>query len=146
MDIKIKVLHPDAIIPAYQTSGAAGFDLCAIENIIIPAHKSALIKTGLSMELESGYELQIRPRSGLALKHQITVLNSPGTIDWDYRGEIMIILINHSDKDFEVKKGDRIAQGIVAKVEIANFQLVEALNDSKRGEKGFGSSGVSTKE
>ena len=142
MVIKIKTLHPDAIIPAYQSSGAAGFDLCAIEDVLIPAHQSKLIKTGLSMELESGYELQIRPRSGLALKHQITVLNSPGTIDWDYRGEIMIILINHSNNDFEVKKHDRIAQGVVAKVEIAEFQITKTLNDTERGNKGFGSSGV----
>lgn len=142
MVIKIKTLHPDAIIPAYQSSGAAGFDLCAIEDAIIPAHQSKLIKTGLSMELESGYELQIRPRSGLALKQQITVLNSPGTIDWDYRGEIMIILINHSNNDFEVKKHDRIAQGVVAKVEIAEFQITQTLNDTERGNKGFGSSGV----
>lgn len=142
MKIKIKKLHPDAKMPAYQSTGAAGFDLCSLEDLTIPAGKSALIKTGLAFEIESGYELQIRPRSGLALKHGITVLNSPGTIDWDYRGEIMIILINHSHQVFTIHKSDRIAQGVVAKVYCAEFEIIQDLSHSDRGDRGFGSSGI----
>ncbi|WP_104697742.1 MULTISPECIES: dUTP diphosphatase [unclassified Helicobacter] len=142
MKIKIKKIHPDAIIPEYQTSGAAGFDIHSIDDYTIRARDALLIKTGLAFELEEGFELQIRPRSGLALKHKITVLNSPGTIDSDYRGEIMVILYNHSSDDFVIRKGDRIAQGVVAKYERAVFEICEELSDTKRGEGGFGSSGI----
>lgn len=145
MKVRIKKLHECAVIPSYQSQGAAGFDLCAIEDLVIPAHKSALVKTGLAMELESGYELQVRPRSGLALKHGISVLNSPGTIDSDYRGEIMVILINHSDCDFCVRKNDRIAQAIIARHERAEFEICETLSPSQRGESGFGSSGIKSR-
>ncbi|PAF49826.1 deoxyuridine 5'-triphosphate nucleotidohydrolase [Helicobacter sp. 12S02232-10] len=142
MKVKIKKLHPDAIIPKYHTQGAAGFDFCALENSIILAGKIGLIKTGLSVSMEEGYELQIRPRSGLALKHCVSVLNSPGTIDSDYRGEIMIILINHSDVDFVISAGDRIAQGVINKIYQAEFIEVEELECTTRGSGGFGSSGI----
>lgn len=142
MKIEIKKLHQDAYIPKYQTFGAAGFDIHSIENITIASGESKLIKTGLGMAIEDGYELQIRPRSGLALKNGITVLNTPGTIDSDYRGEIMVLLINHSKQDFIIAKGDRIAQGVISKVYQADFIEVSELDDTQRGSGGFGSSGI----
>ncbi len=145
MKIKIKKCHKDAIIPQYQSSGAAGFDLCALESVVLKARSRAAIKTGLAFEIPQGYEMQVRPRSGLALKNAISVLNTPGTIDSDYRGEVMVILINHSDEDFSINQGDRIAQGVVQKVEQVEFEEVEILSETKRGEGGFGSSGISHK-
>lgn len=142
MKIQIKKLHPDAYIPKYQTSGAAGFDLHSIENTTLSPTEAKLIKTGLGMSIEDGYELQIRPRSGLAFKNGITVLNTPGTIDSDYRGEIMVLLINHSKQDFVITKGDRIAQGVISKVYQADFVEVSELDDTPRGSGGFGSSGI----
>ncbi|PAF41526.1 dUTP diphosphatase [Helicobacter sp. 11S02596-1] len=142
MKINIKKTHPDAIIPKYQTEGAAGFDFCALGDYIVPAGGIELVKTGLSMAIEGGYELQIRPRSSLALKHRISVLNTPGTIDSDYRGEIMIILINHADVDFAISAGDRIAQGVISKTHQADFIEVEELDSTPRGAGGFGSSGI----
>ena len=139
MKLKIKKLNKDAIIPAYQTSLAAGFDLHSIEDYIIKPMERKLIKTGLAFEIEEGYEVQIRPRSGLAFKHGITVLNSPGTIDADYRGEIMVLLINLGSEEFEIKKGERIAQAVVSPVVQAEFEEVEELSQTKRGEGGFGS-------
>ena len=141
MKLKIKKLNKDAIIPAYQTSLAAGFDLHSIEDCIIKPMERKLIKTGLAFEIEEGYEVQIRPRSGLAFKHGITVLNSPGTIDADYRGEIMVLLINLGSEEFEIKKGERIAQAVVSPVVQAEFEEVEELSQTKRGEGGFGSTG-----
>lgn len=105
-----------------------------------------LIGTGLAFEIESGFEIQIRPRSGLALKHGISVLNTPGTIDSDYRGEIKVILINHSQEDFCIKQGDRIAQAVINEIVRAVFEVVDNLTPSVRGEGGFGSSGISHKE
>lgn len=142
MKIQIKKLHQDAYIPKYQTAGAAGFDIHSIEESTIACGESKLIKTGLGMAIEDGYELQIRPRSGLALKNGITVLNTPGTIDSDYRGEIMVLLINHSKQDFIIAKGDRIAQGVISKVYQADFIEVSELDDTQRGSGGFGSSGI----
>ena len=141
MKLKIKKLNPDAIIPAYQTPLAAGFDLHSIEDCILRPNERKLIKTGLAFEIENGYEIQIRPRSGLAFKHGITVLNSPGTIDADYRGEIMVLLINLGSEDFEIKKGDRIAQAVIAPVIQAEFIEVNELSETKRGKGGFGSTG-----
>lgn len=142
MRVKIKQLHPDALIPQYQTLGAAGFDLHAIEDYKLSAGERVLVKTGLAFELQIGFELQIRPRSGLALKNGISVLNAPGTIDSDYRGEVGVLLINHSKEDFAIKKGDRIAQGVVARYERVEFEVCEELGESARGAGGFGSSGV----
>ena len=131
-------------LPKYETLLSAGMDLRASleEAIIIQPFQRLIVKTGLFISLQKGYEAQIRSRSGLALKKGISVLNSPGTIDADYRGEIGVILINLSDTDFEINSGDRIAQMIIAKHEIISWKVVDKLDDSTRGEKGFGSTGV----
>ena len=131
-------------LPVYGSEFAAGADLRAAnkEPILIEPQSSALIPTGLSLELPEGYELQIRPRSGLALKHQITVLNTPGTIDADYRGEVGIILVNHGKEPFTVEYGMRVAQGVIAQVLQAEFVIETALTTSKRGEGGFGHTGT----
>ncbi len=142
MKIKIKKLSENALIPNYQTKGSAGFDLHSIEDITINPMERKLIKTGLAFEIEFGYEVQIRPRSGLALKNGITVLNSPGTIDSDYRGEICVLLINFGSVAFEIKNGDRIAQAIIKEVIQAKFEEVSELAQTDRGENGFGSTGV----
>lgn len=141
MVLKIKKLNTQAIIPAYQSEEAAGFDLHSIEDIVIKVGERKLIGTGLAFEIEKGYEVQIRPRSGLAFKHGITVLNSPGTIDSDYRGEIKVLLVNLGEEDFEIKKGERIAQAVIAPVVQAEFEEVKELSDTKRGSGGFGSTG-----
>lgn len=131
-------------LPKYETLLSAGMDLRANleESILIKPFQRLVVKTGLFISLQQGYEAQIRPRSGLALKKGITVLNSPGTIDADYRGEIGVILINLSDSDFEINSGDRIAQMIIAKHEKIEWEAVDKLDDSVRGDKGFGSTGV----
>ncbi|RDU65905.1 dUTP diphosphatase [Helicobacter didelphidarum] len=139
--LKFCKLHKDAIIPTFGSEEAAGFDFYALESYKIPAGQSAFIRTGLCMEIEAGYEIQVRSRSGLALKHRIMVLNSPGTVDSDYRGELMVILANFGD-DFEIKQGDRIAQGIVQKLPQVKIVEVEAVNTTKRGIGGFGSTGI----
>ena len=141
MKLKIKKLTPDAIIPAYQTELAAGMDLHATKEHILEPMERKLIATGLAFEIEKGYEVQIRPRSGLAYKYGLTVLNSPGTIDADYRGEIMVLLINLSNEFYTIKKGERIAQAVIAPVVQAEIIEVEELSVTKRGEKGFGSTG-----
>ena len=131
-------------LPKYETLFSAGMDLRANleEPILLKPFQRLVVKTGLFISLQQGYEAQIRPRSGLALKKGITVLNSPGTIDADYRGEIGVILINLSDLDFEINTGDRIAQMIIAKHETIEWEAVDKLDDSVRGDKGFGSTGV----
>ena len=125
--------------------GAAGVDLLAAlgasETMIIEAGKRALVPTGMAIALPAGYEAQVRPRSGLAAKHGVTVLNSPGTIDADYRGEIKVILINHGDAPFTIQRGDRIAQMVVAPVSSIDFDLQESLDATERGAGGFGSTG-----
>jgi len=141
MVLKIKKLNQKAVIPAYQTKEAAGFDLHSIEDTVINPGERKLIGTGLAFEIEFGYEVQIRPRSGLAYKHGITVLNTPGTIDSDYRGEIKVLLINHSNEAFEIKTGERIAQAVIAPVVQAEIIEVEELSDTERGAGGFGSTG-----
>lgn len=142
--MKVKIInksqHP---LPAYETILSAGMDLRAslTESIILQPMQRALISTGLYIELPAGTEAQIRPRSGLAFKHGITVLNSPGTIDADYRGEIKVLLINLSQEPFEIKDTERIAQMVVSKHETVEWQLVETLNQTQRGEGGFGHTG-----
>ena len=133
--------HPN---PAYQTTLSAGMDLHAnIEtSILLNPGERVLISTGLFIELPEGYEAQIRPRSGLALKHGITVLNSPGTIDADYRGEIKVLLINHGQEPFEIQNGERIAQMIVAKYERIHWETAVELNSTERGAGGYGSTGI----
>lgn len=130
-------------LPGYETSQSAGCDVRAnldFDLIIVPG-ESVLVPTGLSVKIPDGYEIQVRPRSGLALKYGITVLNTPGTIDADYRGEIGVILINHGNTHFLVKNGDRIAQLVLNKVEQIHWNQVLFLESTKRGEKGFGSTG-----
>ena len=131
-------------LPKYETLFSAGMDLRANleESILLKPFQRLVVKTGLFISLQQGYEAQIRPRSGLALKKGITVLNSPGTIDADYRGEIGVILINLSDSDFEINTGDRIAQMIIAKHETIEWEAVDKLDGSVRGDKGFGSTGI----
>lgn len=143
MKIKIQKIHPNALIPKYQTEGSSGFDLHAVEEVTIKPHSVGLVEIGICLSLEVGYELQVRTRSGLALNHQVVVLNSPGTVDNDYRGEIKVILANLSDKDFKVQVGDRIAQGVVQKTYKAEFIECERLDETSRGSGGFGSTGVS---
>ena len=143
--IEIKCLASEgAVLPLYKTSGAAGADVCAFlkESVTIAAGKFAMIPTGLFFEIPEGYEIQVRPRSGLAAKHGVTVLNTPGTIDSDYRGELKVILINLGQEDFIVNPGERIAQIIVSPVTIADFTITDSLSDTQRGEKGFGSTGL----
>ena len=129
-------------LPSYETEGAAGMDVRANGGFVLPPSERALVRTGLSVEVPVGYELQVRPRSGLAVKHGVTVLNAPGTIDADYRGEIGVLLVNHGHEAFEVVYGDRIAQLVLAKVERLPVSEVEELSETVRGEGGFGSSGV----
>ena len=130
--------------PNYETEGAAGMDLRAnlIESVTLKPLERAIIKTGLFIALPVGFEAQVRPRSGLAAKKGITVLNSPGTVDADYRGEIGVILVNLSNNDFVINDGERIAQLIIAKHERVNWQEVEILSETERGAGGFGSTGV----
>ncbi|MFP5469575.1 MAG: dUTP diphosphatase [Alphaproteobacteria bacterium] len=138
--------NPDLPLPAYATPGAAGLDLCAAvpadDPLILPPGERALIPTGLAMALPPGYEAQVRPRSGLALKHGITVLNSPGTIDCDFRGEIGIILLNTGKAPFTITRGERIAQMVIASVAQAQFIEVADLPETGRGGGGFGSTGL----
>ncbi len=129
-------------LPAYETPGAAGMDLRAAEYTVLKPGARFLMPTGFAIALPDYHEAQVRPRSGLAVKHGVTVLNAPGTIDSDYRGEIKVPLINHGTADFIIKRGDRIAQMIVAAVARANLQEVSALDETARGNNGFGSSGV----
>lgn len=140
--LKIQKVHKDAIVPSYAHEGDAGLDLFSVEEVTINPSDSALIKTGIKIELPSQTEAQVRPRSGLALKHKITVLNTPGTIDEGYRGEIGIILINHGKDAFVVEKGMKIAQMVVKPVWYVETCEVENLSDTQRAEGGFGSSGL----
>ena len=141
--IRIKA-EKGAVIPHYATEGAAGADISAYLSapVTLRPGEYKAIPTGLFMEIPEGYEVQVRPRSGLALKHGITVLNAPGTIDSDYRGEVKVILINHSSEAFTIQNGDRIAQIVVARVHRLPFVQVDDLSATERGEGGFGSTGV----
>ena len=142
--IKIKKLFPDVELPEYKTQYSAGMDLKAStkENIILKPNEIKLIKTGIAISLPEGFEAQIRSRSGLSLKNGIIVLNAPGTIDSDYRGEIGIILMNVGKKDFIIEHNMRIAQMIIKKYETAELELVEELDETVRAENGFGSTGI----
>lgn len=142
--MKVRVINKSAnILPEYETILSAGMDLRASieETIILQPMQRVLVPTGLFIELPAGFEAQVRPRSGLAFKYGVTVLNSPGTIDADYRGEIKILLVNLSDKAFEIKNAERIAQMIVAKHERVEWELAEDLTQTQRGEGGFGHTG-----
>jgi dUTP pyrophosphatase len=144
VEIRIKRLNNGAglPLPAYASAGAAGMDICAAEAITLKPGKRAAVPTGFAFAIPYGYEIQVRPRSGLALKHGITCLNTPGTIDCDYRGEVKVILANLSDEDVSFERGDRIAQLVVAAAPQAKVSEVDALDDTVRGTGGFGSTGV----
>ena len=143
-EILIKRLSKDVALPKYETEGSSGLDLAAFidKQIKIFPGKSEIIPTGLAVAIPKNFEIQIRPRSGLAAKNQISVLNTPGTIDADYRGELKVILINLSDKSFIVEKGLRIAQMVLCPIVKAKLKEVESLEDTKRGSGGFGSTGI----
>ncbi len=143
--VKIKVVNTGhQPLPAYATQQSAGLDLRANldESIVLRPMERRLVPTGLRIALPEGYEAQVRPRSGLALKHGITVLNTPGTIDADYRGEVMVLLVNFSQEDFIINDGERIAQLVVARYEQADFLSVEELDETERGAGGYGHTGV----
>jgi len=142
--IKLKKVRKDAKIPKYMTQKSAGLDIfaCISSNITLKPGQRTLIPTGIAISLPDGYEAQIRPRSGLALNYGIIPLNTPGTIDADYRGEIKIILANLGENEFTIKNGDRIAQMVINKIEKVEFVEVEELDNSLRGEGGFGSTGI----
>ena len=147
--IRFMKIHPDAQVPEPQTTGSAGADLCAVmpEGVsaqIMKPGARLLVDTGLKIAPPDGYEVQIRPRSGLAVKHGVTVLNAPGTIDSDYRGPLMVPLINLGEENFTIRTGDRIAQAVLAPVTPFRGVLVEELDKTARGEGGFGSTGLNT--
>lgn len=144
INLKLQKLDEKVTLPCYQTDGAAGMDLCAFlkEPVTLEPLERKLIPTGLKMELPSGYEAQVRPRSGMAIKHGITLVNCVGTIDEDYRGELCVPVINLSNKEFTILNGDRIAQMVIARVTKAQIEVVTQLSDTKRGEGGFGSTGI----
>ena len=147
LKVRIRKVVPEAVIPKYATLGAAGFDLVSIEDITVYPGETKFVRVGLIIEVPAGYELQVRPRSGLSLKTNLRVANSPGTVDSDYRGEIGVIIDNKSHyiqsdcKSVEIKKGDRIAQGVIAPVEQVEFVEVKELSETARGSGGFGSTG-----
>lgn len=141
MQIKFKKLSKDAKLPEYKTTGSAGMDVYSIENCFLHPLERRILKTGIAVEIPSGYEIQVRPRSGLACKEGISVINTPGTIDADYRGEIGICLVNLSNEMYPVKVGDRIAQLVVNKIEQPEIVEVDELDVTERGDGGFGSTG-----
>lgn len=134
----------ERLTPKRASLHSSGFDLASssLEPIVLKKGERALVSTGIAIAMRGGYEAQVRPRSGLALKHGITVLNAPGTIDADYRGEVKVILVNHGDQDFCIEFGMRIAQLVIARVELPQAMFVDQLDETERGEQGFGSSGV----
>ena len=141
VEIKRLPNNEDLPLPTYETAGSAGMDLRAAESITLKPGARHLVPTGLSIALPRGFEAQVRPRSGLAVKHGVTVLNSPGTIDSDYRGEVKVPLINHGQEDFFITRGDRIAQMVIAPVTQVSWTEVSVLDETARGTGGFGSSG-----
>ena len=148
LDISIQKLHPQAIVPQYMTDHAAGMDLCAAldEPIIVNPGQRLIVPTGIAMAIPPGFEGQVRPRSGLAIRQGITLLNSPGTIDADYRGEIGVIIINHGSDEVTFKHGDRIAQLVIAPVIQSSLRVVSNLSETDRGDGGFGHTGLQNTE
>lgn len=143
IEVKIIRCRPKACLPRYMTEQAAGMDLYAVldADVVLSPGRRVMVPTGIAIALQPGYEAQIRPRSGLAVKHGVTLVNSPGTIDADYRGEISVIIINHGETDFIISDGERIAQMIVAPVSRCCWNLVANLEESQRGSGGFGHTG-----
>jgi dUTP pyrophosphatase len=142
IEFKVKKMHPDAILPSYAKEGDACMDLCSYENYTLKQGERRAIATGLQVEFPFGYEMIVKPRSGLALKYGVTVLNTPGTVDAGYRGEIKVILINHGEAPYKIKKGDRIAQAELSRVEKVVIKESEELSETSRGSGGFGSTGL----
>ena len=144
IEVSVKKLHPQAVLPRYMTEHAAGMDLCAAldEPLILQPGERCIVPTGIAMAIPPGFEGQVRPRSGLAIREGITMLNSPGTIDADYRGEIGMIAVNHGQKAVTFRHGDRVAQLIIAPVTMAALAEVDVLPDTERGDGGFGHTGV----
>jgi dUTP pyrophosphatase len=140
--VRFRRLSPSAVLPERRTAGASGFDLAAAESCVVGAGKTALVGTGIALALPPGYEAQVRPRSGLALRHGIGLLNAPGTIDSDYRGEVKVILFNFGSEPFRVAIGDRIAQLVIQEVVFAVFDEASELSETERGAGGFGHTGV----
>ncbi len=144
ISVSVKPLHPGVVLPSYESAGAAGADIRAFlpeGSLVVEPLQRVAVPTGFAMALPSGFEAQVRPRSGLAIKKGITVVNSPGTIDEDYRGEVKILLINLSNRSVEISHGERVAQMIIAPVQRAAFVEVPRLEDTERGAGGFGSTG-----
>ena len=141
MEIKIQKVE-DVKTPCYANPGDAGLDLYSAEELILKPGERKVVSTGVKMALPQGYEAQVRPKSGLAAKHGISVVNTPGTVDAGYRGVVGVIIINHGQEDFSVEKNTKIAQMVINKVEYADIQEVESLDDTERGEGGFGSTGL----
>ncbi len=140
--LKFKKLHPNAKIPSYATPGSVGMDIRSIDDVTIGPNRTRIVSTGIAIDIPDGYEIQVRPRSGLALKHGITVLNTPGTIDSDYTGEIKVILHNVRDEAYKINKGDRIAQLVIGRViKLPIEEVDEITKKTERGSGGFGSTG-----
>ncbi len=137
--IKWKKIHQDAVIPSYVHEGDAGFDFTSIEDVVLTPYERKIVKTGLKVEIPIGYEMQIRPRSGISLKTPVLIANAPGTIDSGYRGELGIIVLNNSSGEYKIKKGERIAQGVIKEVIPVIHIEVDELSETVRGEGGFGS-------
>ncbi len=146
MKLLFKKLKENAVIPKYANPGDAGMDLFSTEEYLLKPRERKLVSIGLAVEVPFGFELQIRPRSGLALKKGISIVNTPGTIDSGYRGEIGIIMINHGEEEFKIIKGDKIAQAILNKIETADIEEVQELSETQRGDGGFGSSDLKNME
>jgi dUTP pyrophosphatase len=142
LKVKIQKICEDAVLPKYAHETDAGMDLYSVKRYVLKPRHRLLARTGLKMEIPRGYEMQIRPKSGLALKEGITVLNTPGTVDSDYRGEVGVILINHSSKTCRIEKNQKIAQAVFNKIEKAKLTEVKRVNETERGEGGFGSTGL----
>lgn len=142
MKIKIQKINNEAVIPHYVHKGDAGMDLYSVEDAILLAGERKLIGTGLKFEIPMGFELQVRPKSGLAANFGVTVLNTPGTVDCGYRGEVKVILFNSSKNDYQIKKGEKIAQAVIAKYEEAEIEEASELSATSRGDGGFGSTGL----
>jgi len=140
--LRVKKLHDEAVLPRYSHPGDAGMDLYAIEDVDLAPGGSAMVRTGLALEVPEGTEAQVRPRSGLAARHRVTVLNTPGTIDAGYRGEVCVILINHGRGPFQVTRGMRVAQMVIKPVLTVQIAEAAELSDTHRGEGGFGSTGL----
>lgn len=140
-DVKVQKINPEAVIPEYIHEGDSGMDVYSVNNMELKSGERKLIGTGLRFEIPIGYEIQVRPRSGLAIKKGVTVLNTPGTVDSSYRGELGVILINHSNETYSVKKGERVAQIVLSKVEKMLLEEIEELSSTERGSGGFGHTG-----